>query len=91
MNIKTTIVVLTAATCAACATNPVIEPIDPDTVLLRENEPLIYAPIPIWRSPEAFETLEPTVRKAILDHNNVFWCRNAETRPDAFPAEEICK
>lgn len=81
VNFKTTIVIapIVLAACALFDTPVTDVTLDPETVLLRETEPLVYGLIEV--RPEEWQILSEETREAIFDHNCVFATRN----PDAVP------
>lgn len=65
------------ALCAACQTPPTMPTED---VLLRSAEAEIYAPILLSRN----DVLTAGTLAQVIDHNNVYWCRHKEKRPESF-------
>lgn len=81
MSLKPIIVVIPIVLSACAFFEPSVtpEPIEPETVLLRETEPLVYGLIEV--TPQEWQILSPETREAIFDHN----CTFAKRNPDAVP------
>lgn len=77
MNIAKALLAAAAVTCTACQTTPAVPAED---VLLRSAEAEIYAPILLSRS----DVLTAGTQAQIVDHNNIYWCRHKEKRPESF-------
>ena len=76
LNIAATLVLV-----AACQ-SPTVDPIKPEDVLLPSAESEVYQPILLTRS--ELLSLSAESRDMIVDHNNVYWCRNPAARPRGF-------
>lgn len=75
---------LTLAGC--CLLTP--EPVEPETVLLRDTELEVYQPIRLTLN--ELMSLSAESRDMILDHNDVYWCRNPAARPPGFDEITVC-
>jgi len=57
-----------------------------DQCLLPEDEVSVYTPILLSRS----DDLTPDTLAQVVAHNNVYWCRHEDERPEGFDAS-VCE
>lgn len=73
---------------ASCASTPTPTPAEPKDILLSDTEEMVYRPILLTRS--EFNGLGEVSKDMIIDHNNIYYCRNADARPEGFDVE-VCQ
>lgn len=84
---KTPAAITSVIVLCACQT-PYVEPLKPQDILTPAAEAEVYQPILLTRS--ELDALSPLSRDMIVDHNNVYWCRNEAERPRGFD-KSVCK